>query len=67
MGVFGNVVGLIGAVVVMYLWAGNDGSRETAIRRQHAASVWMWAGVGCAIDWIVGVLGLLILLSAFPR
>ena len=67
-GLFGNVIGLIGTVVVIYIWAGNDGSPETTIRRRHAASVSMWAGVGCAIPWIIiSVVTTVIVISVFRR
>ncbi len=52
-GVFANVLGWIATIVVMYSWAGNDPTQEVAERRGHAASVSVWAGVGCLLPLIL--------------
>ena len=39
-------VGLIAAVVVMYMWAGNGPTEDAPRRRNHAKSVLIWSGFG---------------------
>ena len=58
---FVPVVGLIGTIVVMFVWADRDPIPEVAKRRKHAISVSVWSGVGAALPWIFALL--LILLS----
>jgi len=52
-GFFGSVMGLIAAIVVMFVWAGSDPQPDTEERRRHARSVSIWAGVGCAFPAIL--------------
>ncbi len=51
-GFFFNFVGLLGAVVLMYIWAGNNnGPEDAAERRAHARAVSIWSGLGCALQF----------------
>jgi hypothetical protein len=52
-GFFGNVMGLIATIVVMFVWAGGNPTPETPQRRSHATSVSLWSGLGCLIPVIL--------------
>jgi hypothetical protein len=62
-GVIGNVLGLIATIVVMFMWAGSDPTPEVQERRNHANSVSVWSGIGCAIPAVLLLLGILSLLA----
>jgi TRAP-type C4-dicarboxylate transport system permease large subunit len=59
-GIFGNVMGFFGTIVVMYLWAGSQPAPDVQERRQHAQSVSIWSAVGCLLP-IVLILAILAL------
>ncbi len=63
-GVIGNVLGLIATIVVMFMWAGSDPTPEVQERRNHANSVSVWSGIGCAIPAVLLLLGIMGLFAA---
>jgi hypothetical protein len=64
-GAFGSVVGVIAAIVVMFLWAGSGPEPDVEERRQHATSVSIWSGVGCALPAIFLILILVLGVAVF--
>jgi hypothetical protein len=62
-GFFGSVMGLIAAIVVMFVWAGGDPQPDTEGRRRHARSVSIWAGAGCAFPAILAFVLLFVLMA----
>jgi hypothetical protein len=59
-GLFGSVMGVIAAIVVMFLWAGSGPGPDVDDRRHHATSVSIWSAVGCALPVIVVILVLVL-------
>ncbi len=46
-GFFGNIMGVIAAALVIYVWASGGLPDEIPARRRHAARVAISAGLGC--------------------
>lgn len=75
-GMFGQILGIIATIVVMFLWAGNGSpDAEIETRREHAKQVSLWSAAGCIIPSLLalvlfagffGAFGLGFLAS-FPR
>jgi hypothetical protein len=55
-GFFANVLGLVGTIAVMYIWAGSDQRPDVPERREHAKSVSIWSGVGCLVPLVLWLL-----------
>lgn len=51
-GFVAQILGVIGTIVVMYVWAGSDPTPDTQERREHAKSVSIWSGVGCLLPFL---------------
>jgi hypothetical protein len=64
-GFFANALGLIGTIVVMFIWAGSDARPDVPERRDHARSVSIWSGVGCLAPLLLWLLLGIVLLASF--
>jgi hypothetical protein len=63
-GLWGSVLGLLATILVMFMWAGSERTPEVDARRQHAQSVSIWSGIGCAIPTILVIIAVLLVLTA---
>lgn len=68
-GLFANVLGFVGAVVVMFLWADNARDvQEHDERRAQARAVSTAAGIGCLLPFLLGLFFVLLaILSLGPH
>jgi low affinity Fe/Cu permease len=52
-GMFGQLIGVVATIVVMFVWAGSDPLPDTQIRRDHATAVSIWSGMGCLLPAVL--------------